>query len=585
MGMLNSEELQDVVKKLKDRGFQHYFYTKSVEIAMEIDETFSKDYPKFLAIQRPKESKKNAQYRKDIFLNPAMAHRSRIVDKLVKVEQSEDFLINYPEEETNELKKYCEQDFNGYNTLTNWVFTIGITAFANDPNSVIAVLDKTPPERESEGYKPYPYVFSSADVVACNNRYCVLKEKDEDNETLDTYYILDDTFYYILRPIEWRGATTELRGIRHHFKGYPAFKIGQYIQEVSPKGERLYKSFFTDAIPFFRSAIRRYNDMEIELIQHINTLEWQIEDKKCSSCKGKGGHNTTAGYQKCAACEGTGAVTWNQLDVLKVPMVEESPTSGNPKRTFPFNAPGGYVPRNIDALNAIRESVDSHIDDAYNALDVGILRKRNLVMAESGEAKQYDRLEFSQKIYSFGRHIIENIMLPIYRMIDAQLFGHTDQKDGRIPEVVVPINFDIMSPEMILEEIKLAKEGGMSKEVIGALELKYCKLVNGENSREAITLADEINLNPHYGKTVEELMLLYGGEGSAVNATKETDFIIAVNFKGFIDRAMREHKEWVGKVEAEKFSILEGYAKEVAAAKAPEQAQRVDEEIELEDAA
>ena len=585
--MLNNEELEGVVKRLKDQGFHHYFYDKSVEIADEIEQTFSKAYPKFLDIQRPKESKKNAQYRKDIYLNPAMAHRSRIIDKLVKVEQSEDFLINYPTSQDgySALKDYCEQNFNGSNTLTNWVFSIGINAFANDPNAVVAVLDKMPPDRESQGHKPYPYVFISSDVVAFNDKYCVLKEKDEGNATLDTYYILDDTYYYILHPIQWQRTTAELQKVKHNFNGFPAFKIGQYIQEVSPRGERLYKSFFTDAIPFFRSAIRRYNDQEIELIQHINTLEWQIEDKKCTACKGKGHHESKSGPIKCKVCEGVGSITWNQLDILKVPMVEESPTSGNPKRTFPFNAPGGYVPRNIEALKAIRESVDSHIDDAYNALDVGILRKRGIVMAESGEAKQYDRLEFSQKIYSFGRHIIENIMLPIYKMIDAQLFGHTGISVSRIPEIVIPINFDIMSPEMILQEIKLAKEGGMSKEVIGSLELKYCKLVNGDNSREAITLSDEINLNPHYGKTVEELMLLYGGDGSSANATKATDFIIAVNFKGFIDLAMREHQDWVHKEEKDKFNILESYAKEVSAAKGSQKADIVREEIVLEDAA
>lgn len=585
--MLSVEEIGVIVSKLKDDSFRHLYYEKSREVKRDIRDTFSKEYPPFLDIDRPKESKKNKDYRRKIFQNPAMAHRSRIIDKVTKVEQSEDFLINYPTTETGEnpLRDYCENNFNGFNTLTNWMFSLGIYKYGDDPNSVVATLDKNPPERESEGYKPYPYIFGSDDVIWFEKgRYCVVREKDEENDINTRYYLIDDTNYYILEPNVWR-TNTELIAVPHNCGEMPAFKIGKYIQEESPKGEILHKSLLTDSLPFFRSAIRRYNDQEVELIHHINTLEWKIAPRKCGNCKGKGEIIETGGKKSCPTCQGKGDMGWNQLDILEIEMQDEKYLEG--KKTFPFNQPGGYVPRNIDALKVIIESINNHIDDAYNAIDFGILRKRGIIMAESGEAKQYDRLEFSQKIYSEGRHIIENIMLPIYRYIDRQLFGHNPQSsETRVPEIVIPINFDIMSPEMILDEIKIANEAGMSKEVVGALELKYCKLVNGDKSREAITLSDEINLNPHYGKTVEELVLLYGGgEGSGFNGIKETDFIIACNFKGFIDRAMREFKDWVHKDEKDKFAVLEGYAKEVSEAKSASKLAAVDKEMKLEDAA
>ena len=97
--------------------------------------------------------------------------------------------------------------------------------------------------------------------------------------------------------------------------------------------------------------------------------------------------------------------------------------------------------------------------------------------------------------------------MPIYRFIDAQLFGINPEnvKVNRIPEVTIPISFDVMSPEMVLEEIKTARDSEMSAEIVKSVELKYCKLVFGENSKESRNIIDEINLNPTLGMTVDEI--------------------------------------------------------------------------------
>jgi len=566
--MLTFEEIKEIVKSANDTSAMHVYYAKSIEVANEIKDTFSDEYPKFMDVIRPKEPKKDKEYRKAIYRNPVKGHRSRILNKLVKIEQSEDFLVNYPLNESgqNELMDYCENNFNGYNSLINWIFSIGLNTYCDDPNAVLVILDKTPPERQSEGYKPYPYLFKSDDVLKFErNKYCLLREKDSININENIYYVIDDTNYWIFKEknVSYNINLEFIGPIKHYCAEMPAKKIGQHIIEENSKGEQLLKSILSDTIADFRKAIARSSDMDIELNHHIHSLEWRMAPKKCEKCKGKGHFATKDdAKQTCDICDGKGTLTWGALDILEVDMFEDKFLQG--AKSFPFNSPGGYVQRNIEALREIKLSYQEHIDNGYESIDFGILRKKETATAESGLSKQYNRIEFSQRIYSEGRHIIENLLVFIYKSIDSQLFGINQTKIKRIPDVTIPISFDVMSPEMVLDEIGKAKDAGLSQEIIGALELKYAKLVFGELSEETKILEDDIWLNPGFGKTADELVTLYGGgTGSITNAMKEVYFIIAANFKGFINRAMMEDSKWNEKDRNYKYSVLESYANEI----------------------
>jgi len=566
--MLDFSEIKELIKKANDQTSRHTFYEQSVKIAKDIKETFSESYPPFLDIIRPKEAKKDSEYRKTVFENPVIGDKNRILDKFIKVEQSEDFLVNYPQSSTsnNPLEDYCENGFNGHGNLINWTFSIGIKNYAEDPNSVCVVLDKNPPQRQTDNYKPYPYIFNSSDVLFFErNKLCVVVEKDTIDFNKNIYYIIDEVNYWIFREEDnINKIQVEYIGPIPHFCGeMPAFKLGKHIKEENSKGEILYNSILTFPLPHFKKAIARSSDLDIELNHHINTLEWRMAPKKCPTCKGKKTVVLSNGTETCSTCSGKGTLNWGPLDVLEVDMFEDKFLDG--QKSFPFNSPGGFVQRNIDAIREIDNFYTKHIDNAYDSIDFGILRKKDINSAESGLSKQYNRLEFSQRIYSEGRHIIENILIKIYTFIDAQLFGinPTNLSNKRIPDITIPISFDVMSPEMVLEEIKKAKDAGASPEIMGALQKKYCDLVFGINARETQTLTDEINLNPAFGRTADEILTLYGaGSGSNLNGMNQTSFVIASNWKGYIDRAMRENANWNQLDEIQKWDIFVGYANE-----------------------
>ena len=565
--MLTITDIQEKLKLILDGQLKHPFYDESVSIAKDISETFGDQYPSFLNLERPKEAKKDKEYRKSVFKNPVKGHLSRILDKLIKVEQSEDFLVNYPLDDSgnNDLRNYCENNFNGSNSLVNWLFTIGVNAYAKTPNAVIAVFDINPPKIQTENYKPYPKIFLESDVLEfVKNKYCVLKQKISDDEL--NYFFIDDVAYYIINHnTVGNRERLELTGPILHYCGImPAIKLGRHIQETDSSDNILFKSLLSDSLPDFKKAISRASDIEIELNHHVHTLEWQMAPKKCPTCKGKKIEDTKDGKVTCRTCEGHGTISWGNLDVLMVDTYEDKFLEGQSK--FPFNSPGGFIPRNIAAVQELTKAYYNHIDDAYDAIDFGILRKKDINAAESGLSKQYNRLEFSQRIYSEGRHLIENILIPIYKFIDAQLFGinNENQKFVRIPEITIPISFDVMSPEMVLAEIKTAKDSGMSAEIVKSLELKYCKLVFGDNSKETKNIIDEISLNPTLGMTVSDIISLFGGgAGTSTNGLSETYYIIGANYKAFIDRAIREEMKWENMEAGEKWDILVKYANEL----------------------
>lgn len=562
--MLQITEIQEKLELILSGRLKHEYYDESVTLASKIKEVFGDEYPAFLNIQRPKETKKDKDYRKAVFKNPVKGHLSRILDKLIKVEQSEDFLVNYPEDDNgaNILRDYCENKFNGSNNLINWAFTQGVSAYAKNSNAVVAVLDTNPPERQTEGYKPYPKIFTEENVLDfVKGEYCILKHTKEAEHT--SYYFLDDTNYWIItyNVVNNRERITVVGPVAHYCEEMPAFKIGRHIQDVSENEEVLYKSLLSDSLPDFEKAITRSVDIEVELNHHIHTLEWQMSPRKCNTCKGKKVINSKDGDITCITCNGTGVSGWGSTDILHIDSYEDKFSE---KSNFPFNQPAGFVPRNIAAVQELKSAYYNHIDDAYDSIDFGILRKKTQDTSESGISKQYNRLEFSQRIYAEGRHLIENVIMPIYRYIDRQLFGINGNKLNRIPEITIPISFDVMSPEKVLEEIKTAKEAGMSAEIVKSLELKYSKLIFGENAKETKNIIDEINLNPILGMSIDDVVSLFGGgNGSATNGISEIHYIVGANYKAFMDRATREYPKWDNLEVSNKWDIMVQYANEI----------------------
>lgn len=564
--MLTPIFIQEKLKLILDGQLKHSYYDESITIAKEIEETFSDVYPEFLNVNRPKESKKDKDYRKAIFSNPVKGDLGRILDKLIKVEQSEDFSVNYPiEDGVNKLMDYCESKFNGSNNLVNYVFTKGTNTYIKNPNAVIAVLDVNPPQSQTESFKPYPKIFLEKDVLEFEKTsHCILKE--EISKDVTKIYFIDEVAYYIITIDEvGNRERISLTGpILHYCSEMPAFKVGQHIAKDESNGNELFKSLVSDSLPHFRKAIARSSDIEIELNHHVHTLEWQMAPKKCPTCKGKTFEDTKDGRVECRTCKGTGTTSWGNLDILTIDTYEDKFLEGQSK--FPFNSPGGYVPRNIEAVRELKVSYYNHIEDAYEVLDYGILRKKDANNIESGLSKQYNRLEYSQKIYSEGRHLIENVLIRIYKFIDCQLFGINpdNMKSKRIPDITIPISFDVMSPEMILEEIKTAKESGASAKTVKTLEIKYSKLVFGENSDEVNVLMDEISLNPCLGMSVSDMTTLFGGGSlSSTNGLSQESYIIGSNFKYFIDKAIREESKWKTFDNSKKYEILVKYANEL----------------------
>jgi predicted Fe-S protein YdhL (DUF1289 family) len=239
----------------------------------------------------------------------------------------------------------------------------------------------------------------------------------------------------------------------------------------------------------------------------------------------------------------------------------------NGQTTFPFASPAGVIERSIEPVKQLVEGYQRLIQEAYDSVDMGLLTK--IGASQSGIAKEYDRLEFSQKMYAEGRHLIEYILMNCYRFIDAQRYTMVGLAQKQVPEATIPISFDVMSPALILEELKLAEEAGAGPEVTGQLRIKYSNLIFGKDSEQSKLLIDEYNLDPMYGYSVDERMSLFGIGSGAMCSFSEEDFVLGNNFRAFIKRAMEENPNWQQLDFSAKREILKTITQELIAAKKP----------------
>lgn len=561
--MVQGEELKRLLEGISSGMMEHVFYWESIEVKNEIAATFSETYPKFLEIDRPKETKAIKEYRKKIFQNPVLSDLSRIMGKVSKIPQAEGFSVNFMKSASgeNQLKDYTEE-LNNNRGLLDWFFNEWNTAFTLDPNSVVAVIDKNPPETETVSQNPKPYIFDSEDVIDfVADRYCVLRDGNDANST---HYLIDDTYYYIISRNE--DMSLNVKRIEHKAGFLPYGKVGKYIKER--KGDEvLYKSIISDAIPHFRSAIRRYNDQEVEFIHHINTLEWQMARSKCKRCKGSGKMGTKDGSIKCEECNGSGLEQWDELNKLLIEPKEFSFLKEG--YNFPFTSPGGYVPRNIAAVKAIEGAYGKHLDEAYNAIDFGVLRPKTFATHEAVMSKRMDREEYDAKIYDIAQHLVFNAIIPAYRGIDALKFGREkiveeNKVFSRIPKITIPTSYTLTSADEILDELKIAKEAGVSYNLTSAMLIKYANNRLGKDSIGSLAMDDEIALKPFGDMTVEEIeLMLGGGEDSATNLVSLRDAILYANWKSLYKRAERDHTDWFAYELQKKHDILYGYVDEL----------------------
>lgn len=598
--MLTLEQIEPYLRVKVPKEAYHRYYDKSVKIAVDIDAVFGANYPKYLSVNRPKETKEVKAYRKNIYDNLWVGFPERILQKIDKIQQSDDFVINYPvdpkTDKIDTLKYYCENKIGVSKTLQDWFFQTFLRTYLYDPNAVLVVFPKLA-GNEKEYANPLPILINCNRVIGykegkfgaflSEERTVIYNERGEPirGKTGNIWVFFDGESYTIARQTRlypdnegnWI-ASYDIMGIDnyedgisvfnpplHYCDGMPAFKVGQLIEETSEDGESLFKSILSAALPFIRQAQSRYCDLQIEFNHHVNSLEWLYDFFRCTNPDCDGGIINNGKNQTCDTCGGTGRRPLSSAETLIVSKVEGAMGEGG---GYPPVPPGGVIPRSIEPATKLIEYIDKLNEQAWRAIDMS--DKGTFGVSESGRAKELDKEIENTKIRSIGMYLIRVAMRQTFENIARQrysLYFGKEYIDGMLPDITVPFNLNLLDSSYVQEELKAAKENGMSPVLLSKLSKIYIEKSFGKTSDE-MKLENAIETHDRlYGYSInDKIMVFGGGKNSPTMAIKYEDYIISLNVYGFIRRAIEESPNFIELDYAAQREILNGYATEVISA-------------------
>jgi hypothetical protein len=162
---------------------RHHFYGKTVDIANEMLVHADGVYPAVLLDERrPNESPEVQEYRKKIWQPKTKPTFAKIFNSLQKIRRSQDWSINYPDDEFNlinedqTLEQYCEHNYPYFTSVTNWLFSVYLRKYLTDPNALVVVVPLVWEVLENEHLQPIAKVFESPLVYEyVENDFCVLQ--------------------------------------------------------------------------------------------------------------------------------------------------------------------------------------------------------------------------------------------------------------------------------------------------------------------------------------------------------------------------------------------------------------------------
>lgn len=480
-------------------------------------------------------------------------------------------------EETS-LQNYTTKGFTADGDMKSWFFKNAIEAYLKDPNACVACVLTELPEPgfdffEKGLYQPRPMLFPSENVIAHQKGRFAALLSPERNIQRDATGVLSDfegrvihffddesyTAAFEVRSatdptsgkfvIEWHiiGVSTsliptdggelveftELTPILHHCERMPAYKLGKNRSKFNAKREEMYDSFFEGVIPSIKEAQQLQNDIELERVHHVTSQEWRRKSAmpKCShpGCVGgvvyereaNGSLVSPGGLngKSCPTCKGTGLMpsSGSSLELLMVnDGVDDTKIgAGVDARPAISGAPGGYIERNIKPLEALTKDHDRIANEIYETLNMRFIKMEP--NDTSGTSKRYDREEMYRELNTQSAHLLD-IMGKLYQVCDGIRYTNHPYVGEQVPEIMVPVRFNLENAELTREELNDAKDKEYDQAIVDVLEKKFLEYNVGTESLEFNQYETRLKLDPfRYMNSDEKNMHI----GVAVTHLKE----------------------------------------------------------------
>lgn len=517
-----------------DQTLYHAGYEKSKKIAEEIKDVFSEKYSPYLDKNRPNEQLNHKIYRREIYRNVVGMFRTKVLGMLDTIYQNDNFNINFDKKNgSNELEEYTEKDIYPNNSLPEWFFTEWAKYYIDDSNACVAPVLQNFASNDTEYQSPKLMCVSSDGVIQYTDNFCVLrgdektyikvnnvKEKvgrnlyfyDKDSfvicRQLERKTTLTQETNYIWEIIAQKVETLEGEGIQniipilHNYRKMPVVKIGRILGEKIDGEVQLFRSELSDALPHLKGIEFRASDKEIELIHHVHSIPWAIvQENQCNEVGCEKGYikipsndpNVPSSFKKCPKCDNKG-IPVNGLGQILYVVPKDGGIEGNNAK-IPTSGLGGFIPRPIEALNALSAEILSEWRNAWNTINAMWLMESP--QDTSGVSKSYDRQEYERRLAAIALHIWKHLDL-YYEWIASIRFSKTPDLKALLPQVNVPLDsFNLITQGEALEELTKAIKDGVSGDIVIKLAIVYSDKRFGINSDSSKKLRLRAKIDPY----------------------------------------------------------------------------------------
>ncbi|GAA4464174.1 hypothetical protein GCM10023189_43110 [Nibrella saemangeumensis] len=576
----------------------HEYYKCAVDHAAEIEEVFSTKYPKFLDVNRPKEQKQYKDYRREIFVNPFVGFINRVTSVFGYIRQADDFDVKFPSSELpdeDKLETYCGKGFSEDGSVMDWFFANAIPGYVRDPNAVLLTLPDAPSYDENEYVKPRLHLIPAGNVwlfqkgkkaVLLSTEKSWIQVGQEMKQEGSIIFFIDHESYCIARQTSDTPAGTVLPGRDptagwqilglayepfdtvdadgnpvtelaqvfrpplHYCNGLPARKLGLKRRARNAKKEEWYESLLSDAIPFIKLALQDQNDIQVEKNFHVSSQEWRRSTNKCKQKGCVGGvvykQATIEGVEvitdteECPVCKGTGFdVSGSGVGIIWVTGQENMGFMNGDTGKIPPGAPGGFIPRNIESLQELCKQFKENTNEAYATINMQFIRQTPLEV--SGTSKRYDREELYRELNTQAAHVL-SLLRFAYECIDAQRYGASGRDGVMVPDVMVPVRFNLENAELTREELNNAKERGYDPTLVEVFETKMLMYTVGEKTPEFLRYKLRKLLDPYKDMTDETkafyMSMLFRDPQSSQQKKALERFWLSIHFDGLVSDAL-----------------------------------------------
>jgi len=524
------------------------------ELTVHIDGLYPK---KLIEDRRPHESKKDHEYRQKIYESPTSDPVNRVMSSLSKIRRSVDWSITHPIDEypsvipeDEGLDQYADINFPFTDSLENWLFTICFKNYAEDANAIILVQPLEFETEANEYYRPFPFIYNSADVLEYKEGKLLIARLDNDSEYEGQGAKKQPKRFLAAnedRITIWEESDSDydmVEELVHGLGVLPAFKMGgTYFKTISKY--LIYKSRLSPMVPRLNDCAREYSDLQAEVVLHIHSEKWEWATDACPQCKDDKGsctgfvNNKIEGkIQKvvCPTCHGSKVAVAGQYQIKQVRATKEN--MGETKAPIP---PFGYIEKSTDIVKIQDERVDNHIRKALESVNMGFMDQTPL--NESGKAKEVDRDELNNFVHAVAKDLVR-IMRNIYFFMGewrhAEVIESKAERKSLMPSIVIPQKFDLLSSNYLADELKGLKESGVSPAVLAELELQYVNKKFYDNPEVGRKVMAILSLDPLSGLDADEKMAAY-----ADGNISRQDYVLSSNVRQFVDLAIEQKDDFL----------------------------------------